>query len=154
MNIDWANVAVTILVAFLTTYVTQRNYRQQDRNLERDELRRRKVEIIYRLLGSRYVLVESYQASSVEVQAFNTAIAQFPVFFGDEMKVIEAYEKFRSDKTDANLIRLLQLAASVAKLELPDSSLANVLTVNAAIPMVIQIPGTIVPPATDKKGIA
>lgn len=153
MNIDWANVAVTVLVAFLTTYVTQRNYRQQDKNLERDELRRRKVEIIYRLLGSRYVLVESYQASSTEVQVFNTAIAQFPVFFGEEMKVIEAYDNFRSDKSDANLIKLLQLAASVVKLELPDSSLANVLTVNAAIPMVI-IPGTIVPPGTDKKGIA
>ena len=106
--------------------------RHDDRNLEQDEIRRRKMEIIYQLLGSRYVLQKNYPASSSEAQAFNTAIGGFSVYFR-EPNVVEAYDRFLTSKTDDNLLKLLERAAGTAGLQLMPSNLHRVISIRPTI---------------------
>ncbi len=116
-----------------------------DKALESDEIRRRRVDIIYRLLGARYVLVENYQPSSSEVQAFNTAMAAFSVYFADDKVVTAAYDKFLNKKNDENLAEMLRAAAKIAKLELLDTHLKRVMTVPATFYCVSINPPTVTP---------
>ena len=102
-------------------------HRSRDRNLERDELRRRKVEIVHSLLGSRYVLSEDYEASSEEVKAFNTAIALLPVYFSKDREVIGAYERFFTrGRGDSELIDLLASAIKASDINVSASNLTRV----------------------------
>lgn len=122
------------LAAFATIYV----YRRQSASLERDEIRKRKVEVIFRLLGSRYVLSEKYNASPQDVQAFNTAMALFTVYFSDNKEIMRRYDSFMQDKTSNDkLVELLIEAAKSADLDLMDSNIRRVLTVNASMPNIV-----------------
>lgn len=105
--------------------------RSADKSLESDEIRKRKVEIIYQLLGSRYVLSEGYRPSAVDVKVFNTAMSLFSVYFANDREVMSAYDRLLNDKSDGNIIAMLMTAAKTAKLDLLDTHLKRVLTVPA-----------------------
>jgi hypothetical protein len=130
-----------VVATLITTGATLYAHRSSDRALERDEIRKRKVEIIYQLLGSRYILVENYRASSEEVRIFNTAMALFSVYFEKDREASVAYDRFITSKSDDNLTHMLSMAAKAAKLDLLDSRLKRVVTVNAGL-LVPNIPGT------------
>jgi hypothetical protein len=89
----------------IAAWAAFRLQRKASQNLEKDEVRKRRVEIIYNLLGSRYVLNDSYDASSEEVQVFNTAMALFSVYFANDREVSEAYDKFLNSKIQRQFIR-------------------------------------------------
>jgi hypothetical protein len=113
----------------MTVYLS----RQANKRLEQDEVRKRKIGIIYDLLGSRYVLQADYPASPDEVRIFNTAISLFPVFYHLDREVMTAFDRFHDSKTDDNLIALLRAAAKVVNLEPFDSSLRRVVTVKPGV---------------------
>jgi hypothetical protein len=92
-----------LLSGGLAAWASLHVQRQQSAGLENDEVRRRKIEIIFQLLGSRYVLTNNYLASSREVQVFNTAMALFSIYFS-EHEVRAAYDKFRTYNTDEILL--------------------------------------------------
>jgi hypothetical protein len=121
-----------VLSSAITTFTILYTRRSADKALETDEIRKRRVEIIYNLLGSRYVLTDKYQAASSEVQVFNTAMAAFSVYFTSDRAVAEAYDRFLNSKTDDNLTAMLSIAAKIAKLDLLDTHLRRVMTVPAS----------------------
>jgi hypothetical protein len=104
--------------------------RKANRSIELDEIRKRKVEIIYQLLGSRYVLSENYQATETDVKAFNTAMALFSIYFAKHPKVMTAYDKVLNSKSDDNIVEMLRAAAETANLELLDTHIKRVMTVS------------------------
>ncbi len=112
--------------ALLAVYLHRRN----DRNLEHDEVRKRKVEIVYQLLGSRYVLQESYPVSPEDAKVFNTAMCLCPAYFSADAEVTKAFDRFLGSKSDDNQIALLRVAAKSAGLDPLDSTLKRVLTVS------------------------
>ena len=118
MNAEFLNAIFGLLGGVIgggiTAWATFRIQKQSNAGLEKDEVRRKKVEIIYNLLGARYVLTEQYNASSAEVQVFNTAIALFSVYFHEE-DIKKKYDKFITHKSDENLIEMLKAAAKVAR---------------------------------------
>lgn len=118
-----------VISTLITTLATLYTHKASDRALERDEIRKRRVEIIYQLLGSRYILANNYDPSAEEVRVFNTAMALFSVFFDKDRDVAIAYDRFVSSKTDDNLLSMLSKAAKAADLDLLDSRLKNVVTV-------------------------
>lgn len=118
-----------VLSTLATTWATLYTHRSSDRALERDEIRRRRVEIIYQLLGARYVLVDNYRPSTEEVRVFSTAMALFSVYFDKDRDVAIAYDGFLASKTDDNLVAMLSVAAKAAHLDLLDSRLKQVMTV-------------------------
>jgi hypothetical protein len=121
------------IAAWAAIYINRR----QNAGLESDEIRRRKIDIIFQLLGSRYVLVKEYKAGSSEVQVFNTAMALFSIYFS-ETDVRAAYDKFLTHKTDENLIDMLKVAAQRTGLDLLDSNVQRVMTVQPQIfPLVL-----------------
>ncbi|HWL30518.1 MAG TPA: hypothetical protein VNQ50_00140 [Xanthobacteraceae bacterium] len=123
------------LTAFTTIYI----YRKQNKNLEIDQIRKGKVEIIYQLLGSRYVLAEHYGASAIDVHAFNTAMALFTVYFSGNKEIMRRYDAFRIDsKNTEKLIELLKEAAKEVGLDLFDSHIKQILTVNSRPAVTIQ----------------
>lgn len=106
--------------------------RSSNKALEVDELRKRRVAIIYDLFGSRYVLNADYKASSSEVQVFNTSMALVSVYFSNDADVIAAYDKLMNTKNDDNLLNMLRIAAKKhAGLDSLDTHLKRVMTVNA-----------------------
>jgi hypothetical protein len=100
--------------------------------LEKDEIRKKRVEIIYKLLGSRYVLTGSYNPSSNEVQEFNTAMSLFSVYF-NEPETRSKLDKFMTVKSDESLFEMLKAAAKTADLDLLDSTVSRTVTVSARI---------------------
>ncbi|MGE0751350.1 MAG: hypothetical protein AB7K64_12285 [Variibacter sp.] len=119
------------LAALAAVYI----HRSQNAALEKDEIRKRKVEVIFKLLGSRYVLSESYSASAQDVHSFNTAIALFTVYFSDNKEIMRRYDAFMQDKSNTDkLVELLREAAKEADLDLLDSSVRRVLTVKTQAP--------------------
>lgn len=139
---DFQSIAtgLSVLISLWALYESRIARKTSDQNLEKDEIRRRKVEIIYALLGSRYVLSDAYQPSANEVKVFNTSMALFTVFFAHNPEVVRAYDTFQTIKTDENLVRLLHTAAKSQGLELLDSSIKTVLTVKAAPAVVVSLP--------------
>ena len=125
------------LAAYAAIYV----YRSQNAGLEKDEIRKRKVEIIFKLLGSRYVLSANYNASAEDVQVFNTAIALFTIYFSDNKEIMRRYDAFLQDQSNTDkLVELLREAAKSANLDLVDSSIRRVLTVpSRTSPIVLQV---------------
>jgi hypothetical protein len=124
-----------IISGVIAAYATIHVDRFRNANLENDELRKRKVEIIYRLLGSRYVLSEGYEASSDEVRVFNTALALFTVYFADNKEIMRRYDAYLASPKDTDkLIELLREAGKSAGLDLFDSNIKRVLTVRAKRP--------------------
>jgi hypothetical protein len=121
-----------VLSSAITTSTILYTRRSEDKALETDEIRKRRVEIIYNLLGSRYVLMDKYQASSSEVQVFNTAMAAFSVYFANDGAAAAAYDRFLNSKTDENLTAMLSIAAKIAKLDLLDTQLKRVMTIPAS----------------------
>jgi hypothetical protein len=122
------------LAAYATIYV----YRSQNAALEKDEIRKRKVEVIFKLLGSRYVLATSYNASPIDVHVFNTAMSLFTVYFSDNKEIMRRYDSFMQDKSnDDKLVELLREAAKSADLDLVDSSIRSVLTVQSRLPGIV-----------------
>lgn len=113
-----------------TVWAMLRIERKADATLEIDEVRKLKVGIIYDLLGSRYVLNSEYAASSNEVQVFNTAMALFSVYFANDREVAKAYDRFLNDRSNQNLFDMLKLAARHADLDLLDTQIAKVMSVN------------------------
>ena len=99
--------------------------------LEGDEIRKRRVQTIYELLSTRYVMSDSYRPSSNEVQVFNTALAAFSVYFANDRSAAEAYDRFVNSKTDDNLMSMLNAAAKIANLELLDTHLKRVVAIPA-----------------------
>ncbi|HYD15333.1 MAG TPA: hypothetical protein VEA77_02930 [Hyphomicrobium sp.] len=130
---DTANLLSGIGGAILGAVATLFAYWWQSRSLESDEIRRRKVEIIFRLLSSRYVLSTGYLASSAEVQVFNTALAGYSAYFAKDKDAVAAFDQFVCDKSDANLWRMLQVAAKSAGLDLLTSNIQKVVTVPASV---------------------
>lgn len=128
------SILISVVSGAFAGLVTVYLARQADRRLELDEVRRRKIGIIYDLLGARYVLQEDYPASSDEVQIFNTAMALFPVFYHSDRDVMTAFDRFRESKSDDNLIALLRAAAKVVNLDPFDSSLRRVVSVKPRLP--------------------
>ena len=120
-----------VLSTIITTVTVIYTRHLTDKSLESDEIRKRRVEIIYDLLGSRYVLSDNYHAASSEVQVFNTAMAAYSVYFTNDRAAAEAYDGFINSKTDDNLMAMLKTAAKLAKLELLDTHLKRVMTVPA-----------------------
>ena len=119
-----------IISGAIAAYAVIRVYRVQNANLEGDELRRKKVEIIYQLIGSRYVLSENYFATAQDVLVFNTAMALFTTYFSDNKEIMRRYDAFRSDpKNTDKLVELLREAGKSAGLDLLDSTIKDVLTV-------------------------
>lgn len=116
------------LIGSLTVVYVQRKASSE---LEKDELRKKKIDIIHRLIGSRYVLSENYTPAPEEVLHFNTAMAHLGVYFAGERTVRTAYDRFREFKTNENLVSLLSAAAKSVEFDLLDSTLNNVLTVSA-----------------------
>jgi hypothetical protein len=129
-----------ILSSVITTWAIFHARRSADRALEKDEIRKRKVEIIYQLLGSRYILSEAYNPSAGEVMVFNTAMALFSVYFAKDQGVATAYDRMMTNKTTENLLQMLSVAARTADLELLDSTLGRVMSVKATLqPFAIHI---------------
>ena len=128
---------VGVIIGALSATVPLYVYRQTDKRLEADEIRKRKVGIVLQLLGSRYVLNPEYAASSEEAMVFNTAMALFTVYFSNDRDVMKAYDSFLHSKTDANLVSLLRIAAKSADLDPLDSTLSRVVTVKASIGPII-----------------
>lgn len=77
-------------------------------NIERIERRKQKIDLLQELMASRYVLVEAYSASDVDVRDFNRAMARIPYVFSDSKTVIAAFDNFLSDKTTDKLITILE----------------------------------------------
>jgi hypothetical protein len=127
--LDTANLLSGFLGAVIGSLTTLLGIWLQSRSLEVDEIRRRKVDIIFRLLSSRYVLSTNYPASSAEVQVFNTALAGYSAYFAKDKDAVAAFDQFVSDKSDANLWRMLQVAAKAADLDLLTSNVRQVVTV-------------------------
>jgi hypothetical protein len=117
----------TIIITAVTMYMRYLT----DKSLESDEIRKRRVEIVYNLLGSRYVLTEGYSAAAGEVQVFNTAMSAFSVYFTNDSDVRRAHDRFMTDKSDQNLALMLLAAAKVAQLDILDSQMTRTLTVPA-----------------------
>jgi hypothetical protein len=130
MQIEWiGSVVVPAIVAVISAGTTIWLAKKSNADLENDEVRRRKVEIIYSLLGSRYVLSSNYPASSDEVKVFNTSMSLFGVFFSSDRAVSRAYDAFKTTKSDENLLRMLQSAGQSLGIDLLDSMIKDVLTV-------------------------
>jgi hypothetical protein len=77
-------------------------------NIERIERRKQKIDLLQELMASRYVLVEEYSRSDVDVRDFNRAMARIPYVFADSKTVIAAFDNFFSDKTTDKLITILE----------------------------------------------
>jgi len=139
MDLQTIMTGISVLIALWALFEAREARKAADLNLEKDEIRRRKVEIIYSLLGSRYVLSSHYFPSSSEVKAFNTSMALFTVFFASHPEVVRAYDTFLTAKSDENLTRMLKVAASSLGLDLLDSTVSRVVTVNARGPVAFQL---------------
>jgi hypothetical protein len=121
-----------LLSGAIAGYATLYVQRVQNAGLERDEIRKRKVDIIFKLLGSRYVLMDNYSPSSEEVMQFNTAMSLFTIYFADSKEIMHRYDAFMQDKSNNDkLVELLRVAAKSADLDLMDSSIRRVLAVPA-----------------------
>ena len=120
---------LSLIVAITSNCLTWYIYKSKDRKLEHDEVRKRKVEIVYQLLGARYVASDGYPASSDEVKSFNTALALLPIYFSDSPNVLKIYDRFVASKSDDNLASMLQIAADEAGFSITDSIVRRVVTV-------------------------
>jgi hypothetical protein len=116
----------------ISAWATLQVQKKSNADLEKDEIRRKKVQIIYNLLGSRYVISDTYNAGPTEVQVFNTAMALFSVYFQDD-DVRKKFDKFITNKTDENLIEMLKAAAKTADLDLLDSTISKIVTVKPSV---------------------
>lgn len=153
---DWNAVASWLAISIsIAVFVDVRLARASgDKNLEKDEQRKKRVDIVLQLLGARYVLCSDYRPSSEEVRIFNTAISLFPIYFADDKDSVAAFDSFMVAKSDENLIKLLRAAGKASGLQLLDSQVQRVLTVNAAVPVVFTLPAVIQPDLQTSKKVA
>jgi hypothetical protein len=101
-------------------------------NIERIERRKQKIDLSQELMACRYVLVDTYSASDVDVRDFNRAMSRIPYVFSDNKQVIAAYDSFVVDKTTDKLLTLLEATLSASGLgqyAVSRSHLKNVMTV-------------------------
>jgi hypothetical protein len=113
----------------ITIWAMFRIQRSTNVSLEYDEIRKKRVEIIYQLLGSRYVLMEGYPATESDVKSFNTAMSLFSIYFAKDPEVMSAYDRLLNSKSDDNIVQMLKVAAKTASLELLDTHIKRVMTV-------------------------
>ncbi len=119
---------LALLVSAISLANTYYHNRSVDKGLESSELRKKKIETVYKLLGSRYVLRTDYPASSEEVSVFNTALALFPIYFSDQPDALRAYDKFLSQSNIENFVELMEIAGKSVNVKSPNSVMTNVFT--------------------------
>ena len=127
MDADFLGFLGGLLGGLFAAVATVWVYARQNRLLEEDEIRKRKVDIIFRLVGSRYVLDKDYPGSPEEVKHFNTSMSQLSVYFSKDKAVMDAFDSFMiNPNSDEKLMELLVAAAASAQLDIRPSQMRSV----------------------------
>jgi len=114
-----------VLGGWATIYV----HWKSSKSLESDELRRKRIDIVYQLLGARYAFSKDHEATEQDAHDINTALSLFSVFFSDDKEIMQLYDRLKYEKSDGNLVALLQAAARKVGLVLLDSQIQRVMSI-------------------------
>ncbi|MCA6103607.1 MULTISPECIES: hypothetical protein [Bradyrhizobium] len=129
---DVVTIVASLLSASIGSATTILAYTHGFLNIERVERRKQKIALVQEVMAARYVLVDGYIASDSDVRDVNRALSLIPYVFSDNPNVTAAYDRFVVNKSDDNLLDVLDqiaIAAGVKKFAISRQNLGRVVSV-------------------------